>query len=62
MDVNQLVPASFDDILFEGRHKAYGAYQLRRQYNERLAKAAAISFSSILFLFALGYAAVQMKP
>jgi periplasmic protein TonB len=62
MEANQLVTASFDDIIFEGRHKAYGAYQLRRQYNDRMSKAAAISFSSILFLFGLGYAAVQMKP
>lgn len=62
MEANQSVPASFDDILFEGRHKAYGAYQLRRQYTDRMSKAAGMSFSGILLLFGLGYAALQMKP
>ena len=62
MDVNHLVPASFDDILFENRNKAYGAYQLRREYNDRMKKATGISLSGVLLLFAFGYAAIQLRP
>jgi protein TonB len=36
MDVNQLKNANFLDILFEGRNKEYGAYELRKTYNRRI--------------------------
>lgn len=36
MDINKILTADFLDILFEGRNKAYGAYDLRRTYNRRL--------------------------
>jgi protein TonB len=62
METKHLAPVSFDDMVFEGRNKAYGAYQLRQEYNSRLSKAAGISYSGILLLFALGYGAIQMKP
>ena len=39
MNVEQLKNASFDDIVFDGRNKQYGAYELRRKYSERLWKA-----------------------
>ncbi|WP_400192423.1 energy transducer TonB [Hymenobacter sp. B81] len=32
-------PASLDDIVFEGRNKAYGAYQLRQAYHRHLQRA-----------------------
>nr|GFC80723.1 hypothetical protein [Tanacetum cinerariifolium] len=32
-------PTSFDDLLFEGRNQAYGAYQLRQDYNSHVRKA-----------------------
>jgi protein TonB len=62
METNPLAPATLDDIIFEGRNKAYGAYQLRRQYTGRLSKAASISFLGILLLFGLGHAVLQLKP
>lgn len=62
MEAKQLAPDNFDDLVFEGRNKAYGAYQLRQEYNDRISKAAGISFSSVLLLLGLGYAAMQMKP
>jgi len=40
----------FLDILFEGRNKDYGAYQLRKTYNRRLAKALAFTGSICLLL------------
>lgn len=62
MDARHATPVSFDDIVFEGRNKAYGAYQLRLEYPQRMRQACGISFSGLLLLFGLGYGAVQLKP
>ncbi|TXK52635.1 energy transducer TonB [Pontibacter qinzhouensis] len=40
---------SLDDIVFDGRNKAYGAYLLRRLYNQHITKAA-ISASALFLL------------
>ncbi|WP_303312403.1 energy transducer TonB [Hymenobacter sp. BT730] len=47
MNTAQLQTASLDDMIFEGRNKAYGAYLLRRLYNRHLA--AAITIATALF-------------
>jgi periplasmic protein TonB len=39
MEPNQIKDAHFLDILFEGRNKEYGAYELRKSYNRRIVKA-----------------------
>ncbi|MBZ4189971.1 energy transducer TonB [Niabella beijingensis] len=39
MEKTKILSASFLDILFDGRNKAYGAYELRNTYNRRLVKA-----------------------
>ncbi len=39
MEASKLLSASLLDIVFEGRNKAYGAYELRSQYNRRLSTA-----------------------
>ena len=36
MDINKLQTADVLDIIFEGRNKEYGAYDLRKTYNKRL--------------------------
>jgi periplasmic protein TonB len=36
MTNNEILRASVLDILFEGRNKEYGAYALRKEYNQRL--------------------------
>ncbi len=36
MDINKIQDADFLDILFEGRNKEYGAYELRKTYNRRI--------------------------
>ncbi len=36
MDVNKIMQADILDIIFDGRNKDYGAYQLRKGYNRRL--------------------------
>ncbi|WP_165903579.1 energy transducer TonB [Hymenobacter gummosus] len=45
----QLRPSSLDEIIFEGRNKAYGAFDLRQHYNVHLRRALALA----LMLFAL---------
>lgn len=39
MDKNQILQSEWLDILFDGKNKQYGAYDLRKTYNERLKKA-----------------------
>ncbi|WP_300601433.1 energy transducer TonB [Niabella sp.] len=39
METTKILSASFLDILFDGRNKSYGAYELRNTYNGRLVKA-----------------------
>jgi len=51
MTSQEILKAHFLDILFDNRNKNYGAYQLRRFYNNRLGIALAISISTV-FLFA----------
>jgi periplasmic protein TonB len=52
MEPNQIKEAHILDILFEGRNKEYGAYELRKTYNRRIVKAifAMVSVVGLLFL------------
>ena len=36
MEINKILSADILDIIFEGRNKSYGAYDLRKTYNNRL--------------------------
>lgn len=52
MTSNEILKADVLDILFDNRNKQYGAYALRKNYNNRLGMALGISLSSVLlFLF-----------
>lgn len=51
MDANKILSADILDIVFEGRNKEYGAYQLRKTYNKRLITALAVTASVLLLLF-----------
>jgi len=42
MEGNKILSADFLDILFEGRNKDYGAYELRKTYNRRISIAIGI--------------------
>jgi protein TonB len=50
MNTTNLHTASFDEIVFEGRNKAYGAFVLRQLYNRHLARALAITVTLCLLL------------
>jgi len=49
METNQILQASLLDIVFDGRNKSYGAYELRNRYDKRLIRA--IGITSLLSLF-----------
>jgi periplasmic protein TonB len=54
MKANDLMHASLLDIIFDGRNKEYGAYELRKTYNMRLLKAIG-AMMMITFLVAGAY-------
>jgi protein TonB len=54
MEVNKILNADILDIIFEGKNKEYGAYELRKTYNKRLLKAIVGTAIIILVLF-IGY-------
>ena len=45
MDANKILSADLLDIVFEGRNKEYGAYYLRKTYNQRIKRALIITAS-----------------
>ena len=51
MDVNKILNADILDIIFEGKNKEYGAYDLRKTYNRRLLRAIIGTSIIILLLF-----------
>lgn len=51
MDVNKILSADILDIVFEGRNKAYGAYDLRKTYNKRLITALLATLGICLLFF-----------
>ena len=55
MEPNQIKDAHFLDILFDGRNKEYGAYELRKTYNRRIVKAMVVTGGMIGLLFAGSY-------
>ena len=50
MEINKILSADILDILFEGKNKEYGAYDLRKTYNRRIATAIAITMGIFLLL------------
>lgn len=57
MEANKYLKADFLDILFEGKNKNYGAYDLRLSYQRQLAKALIITL--ILCLATIGAVALS---
>src|SRR6476661_5857511 len=51
MEANKILTADILDIIFEGRNKEYGAYELRKTYNRRIATAIAIMVAICLLAF-----------
>lgn len=51
MEVNKILTADILDIIFEGRNKEYGAYDLRKSYNRRMIIALIVTAVLITILF-----------
>ena len=53
MTNSQLATASLDDIVFDGRNRVYGAYQLRGLYQRHVTRALIIATAMCLLLLAM---------
>ena len=51
MEANKILNVDILDIIFDGKNKSYGAYQLRKNYNKTLTKALIITGSVLLLIF-----------
>jgi protein TonB len=51
MKPNEILSATLIDVIFDGRNKAYGAYELRKTYAKRINKALLVTivFTGIVF-------------
>jgi protein TonB len=53
MEANKIKDADILDIIFEGRNKDYGAYELRKTYNNRIVKSLVV-MGSVVALLVIG--------
>ncbi|OGX82583.1 hypothetical protein BEN47_04170 [Hymenobacter lapidarius] len=61
MDNSQIAKASLNDIVFEGRNKAYGAYVLRRLYQRHVTRALIIATALFLLLISFPLISQYLK-
>ena len=54
MEINKILSADILDIIFDGRNKDYGAYDLRKTYNKRIGTALMVMGGLVLALV-IGY-------
>lgn len=59
MDTNKILKADYLDIVFDGRNKEYGSYELRRNYARRVGRS--LVFMGSLCIALIGYAALNMS-
>ncbi len=57
MEVNKILDADILDIIFDGKNKQYGAYELRKTYNSRLKKALLLTAGFALLIFLTSFLA-----
>jgi protein TonB len=62
MEANKILQADVLDIIFEGKNKSYGAYELRKSYNKRLTRALIITAALLLLVFLGTLAANYLNP
>lgn len=62
MKTLNLSTATLDDIVFEGRNQAYGAYVLRRLYQQHLATAVAVALAFCLVLLSIPVLMQRLLP
>jgi protein TonB len=62
MEANKILSADILDLVFEGRNKDYGAYELRKKYNDRITKALLITFGIALAIFLISFLSSALAP
>lgn len=50
MQTNKILSAPLIDLIFDGRNKEYGAYYLRKTYEQRIKKSLLVTFSVVAFV------------
>jgi periplasmic protein TonB len=61
MEAAKILNADILDLLFDGRNKAYGAYNLRKTYNRRITSALLITIGIAAILFLLSFVANSLE-
>jgi protein TonB len=61
MDTNKILTTDILDIVFEGKNKEYGAYDLRKTYNKRLRTALLGTVAACLFITLASFVANKIK-
>jgi protein TonB len=61
MEANKILNADILDLVFEGRNKEYGAYELRKTYNSRITRALVITASIALIALGGSFLANSLK-
>ncbi|MBA2248576.1 MAG: energy transducer TonB [Chitinophagaceae bacterium] len=61
MEANKILSADLLDILFEGKNKEYGAYELRKTYNKRISLALGIMVGIALLIFVISFVAKSIN-
>jgi protein TonB len=62
MEPNKILHADLLDLVFEGRNKDYGAYELRKRYNRRIALALAITAAVAILAIGGSVLARELRP
>ena len=60
MEINKILSADVLDIIFDGRNKEYGAYDLRKTYNKRITIALLVMLA-VCLLAGASYALTKLK-
>ena len=62
MEANKILQADILDLVFEGRNKEYGAYELRKKYNKRIWLALGITAAIAVLLFGASLLSSALSP
>ena len=60
METNKILTADVLDIIFDGRNKEYGAYDLRKTYNNRMRNALIVT-GAVVLLLVVGFFVSNLK-
>ncbi len=62
MDINKILNSDYLDILFEGRNKQYGGYDLRKKYPNRMRNAALTTIGIVSLIIVVPLIVSAIKP